>query len=275
MYCKKCGNEIEESNRFCPYCGQDQQGSIQRIQAPPEPEKTERGGTWKILLPIGCVAGAAIIGFIFFYRNGKTGAAVGQTVLERAETASNLTDMEVTETEEVRETETREETEIFFPEVEEAVREVTFRYEIIITDCSWSEALAQCIARGGRLAVLDTEEKYRQVLDKLEGFENYRFWIGAKRNGTYEEYHWVNADETLDDDIINANAQYRNYWLDGEPSFLDANLNVIEDCVCVYFSTQENRWVWNDIPNDVLAVAGDMYAGKLGYIIEYTIENWE
>ena len=36
----------------------------------------------------------------------------------------------------------------------------------------------------------------------------------------------------------------------------------------LYFFKDENRWVWNDVPNDTIAVVPS-YSGKVGYIVEY------
>ena len=41
-----------------------------------------------------------------------------------------------------------------------------------------------------------------------------------------------------------------------------------ETCLDIYYYSKEKRWVWNDVPNDILDVVPS-YAGTLGYIVEY------
>ena len=52
----------------------------------------------------------------------------------------------------------------------------------------------------------------------------------------------------------------------GEPSFSDKDTQ--ENCLDIFYYQKEDRWVWNDVPDDILKTVPE-YAGKLGYICEY------
>lgn len=54
----------------------------------------------------------------------------------------------------------------------------------------------------------------------------------------------------------------------GEPSFRDDSISQDEFYLNLFYYNKENRWVWNDVPNDIIAVV-DSYKGSVGYICEY------
>ena len=61
---------------------------------------------------------------------------------------------------------------------------------------------------------------------------------------------------------------YISYWLTGEPSFYDNSLLQDEMYMNMFYVSKEERWVWNDVPDDLIAVA-EFYSGTVGYICEY------
>lgn len=76
MYCRHCGNEIEDDSRFCPYCGEEvkvvggKEESISSTNVPneeeaeqvPPPRKTKRKGVKKLVLAASIVLGLATLG---------------------------------------------------------------------------------------------------------------------------------------------------------------------------------------------------------------------
>lgn len=76
MYCRHCGNEIEDDSRFCPYCGREvrtvagtEEATVstnvpneQEAEQTPPPRKTKRKGVKKLVLAASIVLGLATLG---------------------------------------------------------------------------------------------------------------------------------------------------------------------------------------------------------------------
>lgn len=133
-------------------------------------------------------------------------------------------------------------------------------YDYIIRDCTWDEAAVACHEAGGHLVTFETGEEYEYVLSQINRDQSAIYMIGGRSlDGTYR---WLspigfNMNEKCND---------RGEWMKGEPSFSDGD--VTEDRMIMFYLKKENRWVWNDVPNDIIAANGS-YSGKLGYICEY------
>ena len=142
------------------------------------------------------------------------------------------------------------------------------RYEIIISDVTWTQAYEDCISRGGYLVHINSEEEYKAITNqiRLEGKEKNTFWLGARRINETDGYHWINADGSYSDEEIDS-----KYWLPGEPSYVgtDENENVIEEAfVDMLYRSSEDCFYWNDVSENVLQQANYL-KGKFGYICEY------
>lgn len=149
-------------------------------------------------------------------------------------------------------------------------------YELVVSDVTWTEAYEQCLRMEGHLVRINSDDEYKAILNQIysEGKENIKFWIGGCRdeNGNY---CWVYNDKYDDrydyimgDVILNSDPVYQNYWLEGEPSFYDDATETEENCMNMFYLKSLERWVWNDVPDDVLAVAS-FYSGSMGFICEY------
>lgn len=146
------------------------------------------------------------------------------------------------------------------PNTAEASKES--EYEFVEADCSWQEAYDACIANGGHLVTMETDKEYQRVIALLEAKSSRKiiFYIGALRKDNDKEYHWITDDTHV--------LKGKNNWLEGEPSFQDANLEVDEHFVELFYSHESDRWVYNDIPDDPIKYVPN-YKGKIGYICEY------
>lgn len=120
------------------------------------------------------------------------------------------------------------------------------KFEIVPESFTWSGARTDAESRGGRLAVLNTEEKNNKVPTQTQS----SLWIGATDTGVEGTWSWI--DGTL------LNNGYTN-WNAGEPN----DAGGVED----YASRLGNihgaaSYKWNDLANT---------SSTNGYIIEYGI----
>lgn len=143
-----------------------------------------------------------------------------------------------------------------------ALDETIHSYQYLVEDCSWTEAAQRCRERGGYLAVINSQEEYDYIIQQIEDsqLEKTIFFLGATR-GEGEEYHWVDENGEVIDGPLNG----ASYWMQNEPSFQDGEIQ--EDVLSMFYYDEEGRWVWNDIPSNLLEHFSN-YSGKIGYICE-------
>ena len=138
-----------------------------------------------------------------------------------------------------------------------------------LDDCTWYEAYRKAIENGGYLAHINSEEEYQRILDEIEenNYIDIQFKIGGRRNNDSLDYRWINDSNTTYGEKLNTKEYWaHDEWQNGEPSFYDGD--IVENCLEIYYSEKENRFVWNDIPDDVIGIV-PYFSGKLGYIVEY------
>lgn len=143
------------------------------------------------------------------------------------------------------------------------------RYEMIVADVTWTQAYYDCLERGGHLVRITTDEEYQAILQQIadEGKEQIIFWLGGARNDE-SGYHWIYEGGYFGSEVLDEEEKYASYWLENEPSFHDAAAGVDETRMNMFRLSSSGKWVWNDVPDDILSVA-DFYSGKIGYICEY------
>lgn len=302
MYCKKCGQQLREGAAFCGNCGTptsaQNQKTIADIGGNSEKsmntfaQKTvevewsrKKKGEKKtfgilllcILLLLVVGAGGCFLG----YNLNEDKPKVAET-MEELEQETEQTE-ERSEKEKEQGTGEKEDVEIqqeeataeVMPEIEpvhhEGVENRIHTYELIVDDVTWTEAYSACIARGGHLVRIDSEEEYQVILQQIDEEEkgNIKFWLGGARDATdVYEYRWIYEDGTYGSAVLNEDEPFLFYWLNGEPSFYDESILQDEMYMNMFYVSKEERWVWNDVPDDLIAVAG-FYSGTVGYICEY------
>ncbi len=164
-----------------------------------------------------------------------------------------------------KETETVKETEPPYDPEEGGIH----RYEYVISDCTWNQAYERAKASGGYLVHINSAAEYTAVLNEIKayGYSNIQFKIGGRRNSGSEDYYWVDKNNNTYGQKINSDSYWaRNEWMAGEPSYWDGSIE--EAYLDIFYYDNGGRWVWNDIPDDVVSVVGE-FSGRLGYIVEY------
>ena len=127
-------------------------------------------------------------------------------------------------------------------------------YEAFLADVSWSEAQRQCLARGGHLAVIDSEEEFRAVTDLAAEAGISRLWLGCRRINN--QLVWEHECQS----------PYLN-WAPGEPSYFDVYDSVPEDYIMAWY--MNGVWSCNDSRDDPVSDYPSIYSGIIGYVCEY------
>ncbi|MBU6294872.1 MAG: hypothetical protein KJS91_09315 [Planctomycetes bacterium] len=105
------------------------------------------------------------------------------------------------------------------------------RFQIIEGSFTWHEAKADAESRGGRLAVLDTEEKI-QIVDKLIAESGFLgTWVGLTDEANEGDWRWINGQ------IVTANR-----WAQGQP-----DLEGSEDHAGYDYTSLHKGW--HDMPS--------------------------
>ena len=101
------------------------------------------------------------------------------------------------------------------------------------------------------------------------GYQKYIFYIGGRRDMDSRQYYWIDENNNLTGEVLNnAESWTSECWLPGEPSFRDEKLDVEEHVMCMFYKKDLGRWVWNDVPNDLVGAVPE-YDGKIGIIYEH------
>ena len=146
------------------------------------------------------------------------------------------------------------------------------RYQVVIDDCSWEEAMYRCQEQGGYLARISSPEEYQYITDMLENYTNIHFYLGGRRDDTGTDYYWVNEENEFIGDCLNSSDSFcMPYWYSGEPSYTDTGSGVdgavIENVMNLFYVS--GTWYLNDSSEDLAGNYPELLGGKVGYIIEF------
>lgn len=300
MFCKKCGKQLKDGVLFCTYCGEKvtlpnlsvqikeenpiqepepvkEQMPVQEIEPVEESVYKEPPKNLLQIVIIGVlmlVIVGLIVGYFIWPGHSKESDEDVETFSSQEMDSESEKPEEMVEeppVEEAEEPAEPEEAEQPSEPVEESTEEGIHTYELVVSDVTWMQAYDDCIARGGHLVRINSEEEYQAILQQISGEEktNIKFWLGGMRpSADSYEYRWVYEDGTYGDEILNQDGKYLSYWLSGEPSYQGETPDDPEMYLNMFYRGKEERWVWNDVPNDIIAVVNS-YSGTVGYICEY------
>lgn len=142
-------------------------------------------------------------------------------------------------------------------------------YLLVVSDCTWSQALERSSDMGGYLVNIGGWTEYSAILKGIidAGLSDIRFRIGACRQPGSREYHWVDGDGVPYGDVINDPGYWSwSRWITGGPSFYANGFD--EEVLEIMYYEKEGRWVWNDVPDDIVA-SSSYFSGRVGYIVEF------
>lgn len=297
MRCTNCGAELKENAKFCNQCGtpvvNNQEISSENNTANDiVPEKETKKidvdqikKNWNdrytilVLIAVMVIAGAAglIVKSVSKNRSEEASNNIEENIdLEE----NNSADDDEIYADDIAEDEQPEQGTVKQEVVEEDVDEkeepkydVTeggiHEYGFFIDDCTWSEAFTKAQEIGGHLVRINSAEEYVYILDKIYelGYDKIQFRIGGRRDLDSGEYYWVDNNNAAYGEILNDPEYWASeVWMQGEPSYADGE--IVENCLDIYYYEQEGRWVWNDVPDDIISVV-PYFSGKIGYIVEY------
>lgn len=286
--CSVCGALVNGNNRYCTNCGLllIRKDFSSNNSAKTKQKKRKRRSAGRkiaiafVVLTLMLVAFIAAI-LLFYFQKHQTYEKEMQTntISETAEIEEtdipNNEDVSLEiESESVENIEDTTQSDEFIKEIEtEANDDVTeggiHSYGYFIDDCTWSEAFYMAQESGGYLVRINSRDEYEYILNDIIscGYENIQFFLGARRNVDSKEYYWVNENNDLYGIQLNETKNWTaSEWMQGEPSFQDTDIE--ETCVNIHYNSEENRWVWNDVPEDILSEV-PYYSGRIGYIVEY------
>lgn len=159
------------------------------------------------------------------------------------------------------------------------VESASHRYELITGDMTWTQAKEACESKGGYLATVTSQEELERIQKQIMTEEKTEifFWVGAQKGTQRGDggYYWLEAgtDKSDYEMLSHSNALWRGLWQKNEPSYRgynEAGEEIEDNCVWLHYQEDEGRCLLQDMPDEVLKEYPS-YAGKIGYICEYSV----
>ena len=277
MRCQRCNAELKLGAKFCGKCGAP-------VSQESEKPFVENGAAQKkavnakmiLIVVMGVVILALVLVVLILLlkkpKNEETAATQSETyVNEMAESDEPVDDDSNPVQDEEAAAEAPQDEEWTAPQVQEDLvadgatetpleyyNPDEHKYELIVSDVTWSEAESLCEEKGGHLASIicyeerDKIEEYLREISADQMNVPYQIWLGAyAENGGFT---WVTGE----------GPGFSN-WNSGEPSGVDPNTGVEENYLDMYYSSDTGNWVWQDVPEDI----SEYWSGHIAYLCEW------
>ena len=140
------------------------------------------------------------------------------------------------------------------PEVTEEPKEP--RFEVIVEDLSWEAAKARCEELGGHLATVSSSRELNQIIALVVESGAKYVWLGSFRG---DDGMWHN---------VTGDAMTFATWDNNEPSGKDTD-GTPEDYLMMWYNTNINAWMYNDMRNDPITPWPNIFSGKVAFVCQY------
>ncbi len=142
------------------------------------------------------------------------------------------------------------------PKVEEPSEPSEPSFSIFVENLTWEQAKASCEAKGGHLAVVDSQERLDEIITLAQQKGVNYVWLGSYRGGDGKWYNVTGEEMSF------------SKWDTGEPSAIDMD-GTREDYLLLWYRANRNSWTYNDMRNDPISVVPGTYMGKIAYVCQF------
>jgi hypothetical protein len=149
------------------------------------------------------------------------------------------------------------------------------KYELVVQDCSWSEAQKICLDKGGYLATVSCTDEAKVIseLIKNEGYMDIGFFVGYRSSewvgDNFYGSRWINKDGSYQEEKT-SRYDFWNYYYPGHKDGDDEwyfKGGDQEVGLAKYYDGTEMISIF-EAPDNILDVSPE-YAGKIGFVCEY------
>ena len=128
----------------------------------------------------------------------------------------------------------------------------TSRYNVLKANASWSQAAEACMNNGGTLVTINDQNEFMGICALADKYGLEMVWVGGFRKSG---------------DIVWLSGQTTEYmpWASGEPSYRSSS--GAQENFLLLVKTN-GVWAYHDVIDDPASYYPDVYAGKIGYIME-------